>query len=189
MASPSAAAHPEVASRERPQAAGVVVYFRRVGRTYFLVLRSVPRINKHGEKSGGEWAPSKGHVNERETVVAAALRELKEETQLLCSGGAHGCGHNAGAPTTLDHKFNETSEYPLPKRTRNVPGGIKYTRWFLAEVPCPASEAKPDVTLDPAEHDASAWLELQEAKRYVQYEAMTTLLDAANARILEIHAA
>jgi dihydroneopterin triphosphate diphosphatase len=55
------------------------VYVLRMGAgvTEALVLRRAP-----GERCAGTWETVHGHIDEGETPVAAALRELREETGL-----------------------------------------------------------------------------------------------------------
>ncbi len=55
------------------QSCGAVIYRKKKGRHYFLVLKHT---------NGGHWSLCKGHREPGETEVQTALREIVEETGL-----------------------------------------------------------------------------------------------------------
>lgn len=109
-----------------------VLRFGRGGSPEVLVLRRAP-----GGRSPGSWETVHGHIADGEEPVAAALRELKEETGL--------------APDRL---------YNLSR----VECFYLHTRRAVALIPafCAVVDADAAVTLS-AEHDGSEWLDAPRA--------------------------
>jgi dihydroneopterin triphosphate diphosphatase len=65
-------------SLQPPHHIEVHVFRRRAGRVEFLCLRRAP-----GEWLPGAWQPVTGRIERRETALAAAVREVREETGLV----------------------------------------------------------------------------------------------------------
>lgn len=118
-------AEPAMAGPGRPKASGG---------PEVLVLRRAP-----GLRSPGTWESVHGHVTEGETPVAAALRELKEETGLV--------------PERL-YNLSRVETFYLHRRDL-----VALIPAFCAMVPAGAT-----VTLS-EEHDGSEWLRPDEAAR------------------------
>ena len=75
---------------------GALIYRRQQGTLEFLLLKS---------RFGGHWSFPKGHVEEGETEVETAQREIKEET---------------GIDVIIDPTFRETVQYFPRKDTQKV---------------------------------------------------------------------
>ena len=61
------------------QAAVTIAIVPHEGEASFLLTRRAPRLNAHA----GQWALPGGRIDEGETIVEAALRELREEVSLV----------------------------------------------------------------------------------------------------------
>ncbi len=127
--------------------AGVAIVRRFDDRYRYLLLRA-----------GHYWDFSKGMVEPGEDPLAAAIREVEEETTL----------------THLDfrwgHVFTETAPY----------GNNKIARYYLAE--SPAGEVFLPVTeeLGHPEHDEYRWLEYDAARGLLVPRVLATLVWAGN---------
>ncbi|HSI98430.1 MAG TPA: NUDIX domain-containing protein [Gaiellaceae bacterium] len=132
----------------------VVVVVRR-GDAY-LALRRVPERLAY-------WNPVAGGVEEGETPVSAARRELYEETSLDAEV--------VELPVTLSYSLLDD---PPEVRARYAPGIETVTvHPFLAEAP-PGWEPVLD-----AEHDAYRWCTAEEAVSLFAYETPKEALRAA----------
>lgn len=114
--------------------------------TEFLLLRRAA-----GRRLPGLWLPVMGHVEAGESAVAAAVREMREETGL--------------APRTL-HQLDGVHAFFLAATDT-----VELTPVFSATV-----EAGASVTLS-AEHDASEWLPFERARRTVPWPGQRRCLD------------
>lgn len=119
-----------MATLYKPHAAAIVA-IRHTPETSFLLVRRAE------EKLNGVWLYTAGKIEEGETAVQAALRELREET-----------GLTPAALYTAD--MNET----YYDRKHDV---MRITPVFVAVV-----AGNSTITLD-AESDAYAWLDLEAA--------------------------
>jgi dATP pyrophosphohydrolase len=132
----------------------VYVFRRRRGRAEFLVLRRAP-----GRRVlPGVWQPVTGKRDARERTVAAAVRELREETgleprRLWCL---------ESVTTYFDATRDRLVVLPL----------------FAAEVP-----ANRRVALS-AEHDACAWLPAAAAARRFLWESQRRGIAAVTCEVL-----
>ncbi len=143
---------------QRHRSAGIIVYRRADEQCLFLLILS--RLTKRPL-----WEFPKGGVDEGETVLQAAMRELFEET------GIH------ESEVKLIPEFERTEDY------RFTSGGTerrslihKQVTYFLAET------AKSDVVLSAKESSEFAWLTYAEAAKRLRYKERRKLLqDAAEA--------
>jgi len=142
----------------RDRAAGVIVFRRTDAGCLFLLVLS--RLTKRPL-----WEFPKGGVDEGESLLEAALRELREETGL------------AGDAVRLVEGFERSERYRF-----SVGQGARRTliqknvTYFLAEA---LSE---EVRISPAEAHEYAWVDIDEAYRRIRYkERRQILVEAAKA--------
>ena len=124
---------------------GAVVYQQKDGHPAYLLLQSA---------TSDFWGFPKGHVEGEETLAEAALREIREETQL---------------EVTLDTKFKGYTEYDLPN------GNRKQMTLFVSEVPTGVA-----VTRQKVEISANGWFDYATARERLTYDNLKALLDQAN---------
>jgi dATP pyrophosphohydrolase len=122
-------------------------------RPWYLLLRRGP-----AKKLPGAWQAVHGHVEEDETAAKAAVRELREETELVPSG----VWAVDYVETVYDMKKDE-----------------------VRLVPCFAALVTGDVKLS-AEHDASRWLSVREAANLFTFENQRAALEIADRDIGKI---
>jgi bis(5'-nucleosidyl)-tetraphosphatase len=132
------------------RSAGFVLFRRCEGRRLYLVLR---------HRSGGHWAFPKGRIEPCEGELAAARREIAEETGIEELRPVPG--------------FRATSTYCFARGDRSISKTVVY---FLAE-----AEAE-RVRLS-HEHSDAAWLEADNAKRRLSHAESRRILDEAEARL------
>jgi 8-oxo-dGTP pyrophosphatase MutT (NUDIX family) len=143
---------------QRHRSAGIIV-FRRDGADC-LCLLILSKLTKRPL-----WEFPKGGVDDGETVLQAALRELFEETGILES------------EVRLVPEFQRTEDY------RFTSGGTqrrslihKQVTYFVAET------TKAEITLSAKESSEFAWLPIADALKRLRYkERRKLLLDAAAA--------
>ncbi|HEY0671385.1 MAG TPA: NUDIX domain-containing protein [Longimicrobiales bacterium] len=143
---------------QRHRSAGIIVFRRAAGECLFLLILS--RLTKRPL-----WEFPKGGVDEGETVLQAALRELFEET---------GIGE---AEVKFIPAFERTEDYRFTSGRSDRRSLIhKQVTYFLAET------SKAEITLSAKESSEFAWLNLADALKRLRYkERRQLLLDAAAA--------
>jgi 8-oxo-dGTP pyrophosphatase MutT (NUDIX family) len=138
--------------------AGMIVFNRSAGRCRFLLVLS--RLTKRPL-----WEFPKGGVDEGETLLQTALRELTEETGI----GAESVELVPGFEWRESYRFTSGRETERTLIQKDV-------TYFLAET------TVVDVTLAVSELSEYAWLELEEATRRIKYpERRKMLKEAAHA--------
>jgi 8-oxo-dGTP pyrophosphatase MutT (NUDIX family) len=106
----------------------------------------------------GHWGFAKGHLEEGESELQGALREVREET---------------GFVPRLDPVFREVVVYDVPP-TKKRPDTRKEVVYFLGSVG-PRDEVQPS-----DEHDRVEWLALEDACAKVEFEQLRALLRRAD---------
>lgn len=101
---------------------------------------------------GGHWSFPKGHVENNETEIETALREIKEETNL---------------DVVVDTRFREITTYS-PK-----PEVLKDVIYFIA------ISKSDDYTIQETELKAAKWVDIYEAVSNVTYEDDKKILKKA----------
>ena len=141
---------PSKGEEDEERSAGFVLFRRSEGRRLYLVLR---------HRDGEHWAFPKGRIEPCEDELAAARREISEET------GIEGLRVVPGFRATITYRF--------ARGERSISKTVVY---FLAE-----TEAE-RVRLS-HEHSDAAWLEADNAKRQLTYAESHRILDEAEARL------
>ncbi len=127
----------------KEKSCGAIVYYIHNEKTLYLIL-------KH---QAGHWAFAKGHVENNETEVKTALREIKEETNLT---------------VTIDDDFKVKTEY-------------QPTRYSIKEVVYFVARSDTDkVYIQQAEIDNFRWCLYDEAIDLLTYENDKKILIKAN---------
>lgn len=126
---------------------GAIVYRKHHGNTEILLIKHV---------NSGHWSFPKGHVEENETEVETALREIKEET---------------GIDVIIDPTFRETVSYSPKKDTQKV------VVYFIAK-------AK-NFEYIPQEEEISdiKWVEIGHALTILTYENDRSIVNKAKLAI------
>lgn len=130
--------------------AGAVVYRHGSNGIEYLLLQST---NK-----GNFWGFPKGHVEDNETLLQTAQREIKEETTLT---------------PPIDTSFHVYTEYDLPN------GNRKQMTLYMAEL-----KGQPTITLQKEEIKDYEWLPYDAARERLTYPNLKKLLDEADEHLL-----
>ena len=117
----------------KEKSCGAIVYHIQNSEILYLILRH----------KAGHWAFPKGHVENNETEVETALREIKEETGLL---------------VIIDHDFRLTNKYQPTRHS------IKDVVYFIAR-----SDTDKVIVQD-TEIDSFCWCLYNEAIDLITYE-------------------
>ena len=128
------------------RSSGFVVYKHDHGRVLFLLLKST---------RDGYWGPPKGHLEQEEEWIEAALRELAEET------GAD--------DISMVDQFRATIYYNVRK------SGVEKAKrvdFFLGE----KKDSRVEVS---AEHSDYRWVTLKEAEELLAFENLKTVFREA----------
>ena len=128
---------------------GALVYRRFHGNTELLLI-------KHA--NGGHWSFPKGHVEEGETEIETARREIKEET---------------GVDVIIDTTFREVVTYSPKKDTQ------KDVIYFIARA------TTFDYTPQEEEVSQVKWVEINRAQSFLTYDNDKQLVNKAKAVIKE----
>ena len=128
---------------------GALVYRRFHGNTELLLI-------KHA--NGGHWSFPKGHVEEGETEIETALREIKEETDV---------------DVIIDPTFREVVTYSPKKDTQ------KDVIYFIARA------TTFDYTPQEEEVSQVKWVEINRAQSCLTYDNDKQLVNKAKAVIKE----
>lgn len=129
---------------------GAIVYRKHHGNTEILLIKHI---------NSGHWSFPKGHVEEGESEVETALREIKEETNL---------------DVMIDPTFRETVTYFPRKDTQKV------VVYFIAK-------AKSfDYTPQETEIADIRWVDIGHANSVLTYENDKTIVNKAKNAIKDI---
>jgi bis(5'-nucleosidyl)-tetraphosphatase len=135
--------------------AGMIVFNRSSGRCRFLLVLS--RLTKRPL-----WEFPKGGVDEGETLLQTALRELEEETGI----------RSDSVQLVSGFEWRESYRFTSGRETERtlIQKDVTY---FLAET------SVVEVTLAASELSEYAWLELEEATRRIKYPERRKMLKEA----------
>lgn len=130
---------------------GAIVYRKFHGNTEILLIKHI---------NSGHWSFPKGHVENGETEVETAKREIKEETSI---------------DVIIDPTFRETVTYSPKKDT------VKVVVYFLAR-------AK-NVNFSPQEDEIAEirWVDISYAGNILSYENDRTIVTRAKNAIKNAH--
>lgn len=129
---------------------GAVIYRKKAGEIQYLLLQS---MNK-----GHFWGFPKGHIEENESLLEAAQREIKEETTLEL-------------PIQTD--FSVYTEYDLPN------GNRKQMTLYTAELTKDQA-----LHLQAEEIKNAGWFNYQNARERLTYDNLKDLLDQVNTYLI-----
>ncbi len=112
------------------------------------------------------WQPVTGSVEPGESILAAAVREVREETGLALRHEPRALGHPVGF---ISNRGAAVQEQAWSVRLHHPSGGGGE---------CPLdSEGLPQVFLDGVEHEKYAWLLPEEALKRVFYPSNRAILE------------
>lgn len=128
---------------------GAIVYRKYHGNTEILLIKHI---------NSGHWSFPKGHVENDETEIETARREIKEETNI---------------DVIIDPTFRETVTYSPKKDT------MKVVVYFLAKAR--------NVNFRPQEDEIAEirWVDISYAANILTYENDKTIVTKAKAAIKE----
>jgi|SRR5215471_1514419 len=148
---------------KQPRSVQVVVFFEDVGGRVYLMLRRIARY-------GGHWQTVTGSLEPDESHLAAARRELSEET-----------GITADTKEFIDLHLVNTFQIAPEWRHRYAPE-ITHNE----EVCFAFAATGREISMEPSEHDQYCWLEYQSAMQIAYWES-TRLALAATEALLPNH--
>jgi dATP pyrophosphohydrolase len=146
---------------KQPRSAQVVIFAETECGREFLLLK---RVASHG----GFWQSVTGSLEDEETHVEAAVREVGEETGII-----------ARAEDLIDLMLVNTFEIAPQWQGKYAPG-VTHNE----EVCFALKVDKCEVVIDSVEHDAWAWVDYDTAIRMLHWESNKRAL-ACVARIFE----
>ncbi|MFP4118316.1 MAG: bis(5'-nucleosyl)-tetraphosphatase [Candidatus Woesearchaeota archaeon] len=138
---------------ETEKSCGAIIFRKEDDNILFLLVRYVNEPDY--------WGLVKGHVEDDETEVDTAIREIREETGI--------------EEFSFLDCFRETERYS-PKE-----GIVKDVVFFLAET------EDSEVTLEREELDDFAWLKLEDALKRLKFRSNKEILKRAYDRIEEVY--
>ncbi|MDE5556646.1 MAG: NUDIX domain-containing protein [Ruminococcus sp.] len=130
---------------------GAIVYRKFHGNTEILLIKHI---------NSGHWSFPKGHVENGETEMETAKREIKEETAI---------------DVMIDPTFRETVTYSPKKDT------VKVVVYFLARA------KNVDFTPQESEIAEIRWVDISYAVNILSYENDRTIVSRAKNAIKNIH--
>lgn len=125
---------------------GAVVYRKNNDEIEYLLLES--------QNKGHFWGFPKGHVEGDETLEETAIREIREETQLVLP---------------IDTSFHVYTEYDLPN------GNRKQMTLYTADL-----TKNEDIHLQAEEIKNCDWFNYKDARERLTYDNLKELLDQVN---------
>lgn len=125
---------------------GAVVYRKNNGEIEYLLLES--------QNKGHFWGFPKGHVEGNETLEETAIREIREETQLVLP---------------IDTSFHVYTEYDLPN------GNRKQMTLYTADL-----TQNEDIHLQAEEIKNCGWFNYKDARERLTYDNLKELLNQVN---------
>ncbi|XP_050421123.1 bis(5'-nucleosyl)-tetraphosphatase [asymmetrical] [Adelges cooleyi] len=134
-------------SKQIRSAAGFIIYRKIEEKIQYLLLQASYE-NHH-------WTPPKGHLENGETALDAALRETQEEAGIGVSD------------LLVDPNFKQVLQYEPDKKDY-----VKTVTYWAAHLLNPNT---PVILSD--EHQDFKWLAVEDAKRLAQYPEMQSLFD------------
>jgi len=140
-----------------PRSIQVVIYSGSVNDREYLLLK---RIQTHG----GFWQSVTGSLEQTETHLQAAVREVKEET-----------GISALEPQLIDLKIKNVFEIAPQWLPKYAPGTTQNEEMCFA-----LRTAQREIVLDRREHDAYVWTSFDQAMGMLYWESNKRALLAAN---------
>ncbi len=134
------------------KSSGFIIYRKEKNDVFYLLLKYPPR-----EEGKEYWGFPKGHLENDEDLLEAAIRELEEETGIK--------------KNEIDiKKFKKWIKYFFKRESKNV---FKIVVYFLAET------KKESVELS-SEHLDYKWVNYAEAKEMISFSNTEKVLSAAN---------
>jgi len=141
---------------KQPRSVQVVIFADYSGERYYLLLR---RVASHG----GFWQSVTGSLEEGETHIKAAIREVREET-----------GIDASENELIELGVINTFEIAPQWRARYAPGVVSNEEvCFALEV------GRCEVLVDSREHDAYAWERYEKSTELLYWESSKRAFAAA----------
>jgi 8-oxo-dGTP pyrophosphatase MutT (NUDIX family) len=152
----------------KEKSAGAIIFRKEASKIYYLLLHYAPA----SEGKRGQWGFAKGHVEEGESEIQTAKREIFEETGIK--------------DLKIIPGFKELEKYFFRKvyglegeARKKAPWVFKLVVFFLAE-----TKTKNIKISD--EHTGFVWLPYEEAIKKTTFKNSKKLLERANEFVLKI---
>jgi dATP pyrophosphohydrolase len=147
---------------KQPLSIQVVVFIEDArGRRYLLLKRIA--------EYGGHWQTVTGSLEPGETHLAAAGRELAEETGIV-----------ARTEEFIDLRLVNTFEIASQWRHRFAPG-VTHNQEVCFAIKAPG----PEISMEPAEHNQYCWQDYESALAMAHWESTRRALSATEALLKE----
>jgi dATP pyrophosphohydrolase len=147
---------------KQPRSVQIVVFSERAGRRLYLLLRRVP-------SHGGFWQSVTGSLEDEETHLQAAVREVREETGFIVRENE-----------LIDLGVTNVFEIAEQWRPKYAPGVTHNEEVCFA---LPVQHEK--VEIDPFEHDAYVWVDYDSAVEMLYWESNRRTLAAVDILLKE----